>query len=82
MPTCEEKTVVLLGHRFWKWISVHWCVCMHVCGKYQSVCVCVRDVIDRCSNLSVVLHLMLTDRAGLESRRKIQYGTRFLQGKK
>lgn len=29
------------------------------------MCVCV--VIDRCSNLSVVLHLMLTDRAGLES---------------
>lgn len=27
----------------------------------------MRAVIDRCSNLSVVLHLMLTDRAGLES---------------
>lgn len=30
------------------------------------MCVCVA-VIDRCPNLSVVLHLMLTDTAALES---------------
>lgn len=40
-------------------------VCMY--AGNNRVCVCRRAVIDRCSNLSVVLHPMVTDRLVLES---------------
>lgn len=39
---------------------------VYACVWEIAVCVCVA-VIDRCPNLSVVLHLMLTDTAALES---------------